>query len=93
MTAFLNMHPGGVGALSKAGRGGQDVSSHFARIGHSAQAHKKMKSMQIGTLVTITSDDSDNVLAAATNATEHDGQVLASLGGVFNGSEERAIRW
>ena len=50
VTGFLSLHPGGAPALSKAGRAGRDVTSHFERIGHSAVALAKLKSLQIGWL-------------------------------------------
>jgi hypothetical protein len=50
VTDFLPRHPGGVSALSKIGRAGRDVTEHFERIGHSANARQLMKSFQIGVL-------------------------------------------
>ena len=48
VTSFLSSHPGGVAALSKKGRAGADVTSHFERIGHSASARELLASLQIG---------------------------------------------
>ena len=50
VTAFLPEHPGGVSALSKPGRAGQDVTSHFERIGHSAAARGRLAGMRVGRL-------------------------------------------
>ena len=46
VTDFLSEHPGGVAALSKAGRAGTDVTPHFLRIGHSAHARSHRISSQ-----------------------------------------------
>ena len=50
VTAFLSDHPGGAAALSKVGRAGCDVTSHFERIGHSANARKRLGTMIVGPL-------------------------------------------
>jgi fatty acid desaturase len=50
VTDFLGRHPGGAQALAKEGRAGQDVTSHFVRIGHSNDAKKILSGMQIGVL-------------------------------------------
>ena len=42
VTKFLSEHPGGAAALSKPGRAGSDVTSHFERIGHSAEARARL---------------------------------------------------
>lgn len=51
VSKFLPDHPGGIAALSKFGRAGCDVTSHFERIGHSAAARERLASLRIGTLV------------------------------------------
>ena len=48
VTAFLAEHPGGPAALSKAGRAGHDVTSHFERLKHSAAARAMLAGMQVG---------------------------------------------
>ena len=48
VTRFLSTHPGGVGALSKAGRGGCDVTQHFERIGHSQHARDILQTLSVG---------------------------------------------
>ena len=50
VTKFLHQHPGGAAALSRKGRGGLDVTSHFERIGHSAHARSLLESMRVGIL-------------------------------------------
>ena len=71
VSSFLTSHPGGVSALSKAGRAGCDVSSHFERIGHSAKAREVLKTLRVGSL------DQDSVVPVeSTPATsEHDHAV------------------
>jgi len=51
VTNFIHNHPGGVAALSKQGRAGNDVTSHFKRIGHSKNAYKIMRSLSIGIII------------------------------------------
>ena len=50
VSTFIHDHPGGVAALSKQGRAGNDVTSHFKRIGHSKNAYQTMLSLAIGTV-------------------------------------------
>jgi len=50
VTNFLAVHPGGASALSKLGRAGCDVTEHFERIGHSADARTRLETMFVGTL-------------------------------------------
>jgi cytochrome b involved in lipid metabolism len=52
VTKFLTEHPGGRAALSKPGRGGCDVSSHFHRIGHSDVAKDRLQALLIGRVLT-----------------------------------------
>ncbi len=54
VTGFLAEHPGGPAALSKAGRGGRDVTSHFERLRHSASARAMLSGMQVGVMETPT---------------------------------------
>lgn len=51
VTTFLFAHPGGSAALSKKGRAGCDVTSHFERIGHSTEARRVLSGFRIGTLI------------------------------------------
>mgnify|MGYP000885785574 CR=1 FL=1 len=89
VTGFLARHPGGVGALSKAGRAGCDVTTHFERIGHSVKAREVMRSMQIGRLIVADSNDEDTRAAATTAvavvADDHDNHD--------KDERERAILW
>jgi fatty acid desaturase len=48
VTDFLSEHPGGRAALAKVGRAGRDVTAHFERIGHSADARARLQTMCIG---------------------------------------------
>ena len=50
VTSFLSEHPGGAAALSKPGRAGCDVTSHFERIGHSSAARKRFATFFVGEL-------------------------------------------
>ena len=52
VTEFLSEHPGGKAALSKPGRAGQDVTSHFERIGHSESARQRLTKMCVGIVKT-----------------------------------------
>lgn len=52
VTQFLSEHPGGKAALSKPGRAGQDVTSHFERIGHSDNARQRLAKMCVGVVLT-----------------------------------------
>ena len=67
VTAFAAQHPGGSTALSKPGRAGCDVTSHFERIGHSSVAWAKLEHMQVGWL----SSDGDHLGSDATSAEDH----------------------
>lgn len=60
VTQFLEQHPGGAAALSKAGRGGMDVTEHFERIGHSAKARSILQTLQIGLLAKSPTDVRDS---------------------------------
>lgn len=86
VTSFLQSHPGGVSALSKEGRAGTDVSAHFDRIGHSANAKSIVKALQIGVLAD-GSDNSDDETASllASRPMNEDSQVQVE--------REHAVRW
>jgi fatty acid desaturase len=73
VTDFLGRHPGGAQALAKEGRAGQDVTSHFVRIGHSDDAKKILSGMQIGIL----SDLEQGGSAHVGNADNHDEYAIA----------------
>ena len=85
VTNFLQHHPGGRAALSKAGRGGQDVSSHFERIGHSPGARALL--LQTG------GGDGDGRGASSSSLVPSSGKpvhlgslALASAGGAGGGA-------
>lgn len=50
VTHFIRKHPGGVSALTKAGRAGCDVTKHFDNVQHSATALGILDTLQIGIL-------------------------------------------
>lgn len=50
VTEFLDQHPGGVSALCKEGRAGNDITLPFERIGHSENAKALLKNLQVGIL-------------------------------------------
>ena len=54
VTDFLPKHPGGIPPLAKNGRAGQDVTSAFERLKHSADARALLPAMAVGRLAPAT---------------------------------------
>lgn len=87
VTSFLHSHPGGVAALSKEGRAGCGVTSHFERIGHSDNAKAILKSMQIGVLMESASDDIDESASLLGN------KKSRAVSSKIQAEREHAVRW
>jgi hypothetical protein len=87
VTEFLKNHPGGVAALSKLGRAGADVTSHFLRIGHSEKARAIMTSLQVGCLATTAGDSAALAATAAISIAAEDRSAAEQ------DEKERAIQW
>ena len=78
VTTFIHDHPGGVAALSKPGRAGNDVTSHFKRIGHSQNACKIMLSLSIGILIQDDDELDEIAIDQIDSATEFDPKERAT---------------
>ena len=98
VTRFLASHPGGVAALSKPGRAGEDVTNHFVRIGHSKKARQVMLSMQIGSLSLTPSTHStstafENTFTTTANNKNNKNNTNNADDASHDLEKERAIQW
>lgn len=86
VTSFLDRHPGGAAVLCKEGRAGQEVTSHFERIGHSKHARLLINDLQVGIL-----EREDDI--EAVEPSEYDSLVSKDRTATDKIEKEHAVMW